>query len=60
MNPRVSLYDAECSKELHARLGFGAAVAKLLKIAVKKRSDGSPVGAEAATPGPVSAAATRA
>jgi WS/DGAT/MGAT family acyltransferase len=41
-------------------LGFGAAVAKLLKIALKKSSDGLPVGAAGrATPDPVSADATR-
>jgi WS/DGAT/MGAT family acyltransferase len=40
-------------------LGFGAAVAKLLKIALKKSSDGPPVGNGRATPDPISAGATR-
>lgn len=38
-------------------LAFSAAVSKLLKATLKKGSDGSPVGAEAARQGPVSVVA---
>ena len=50
-------HDAVSSKQQHARLGFGAAVGHLLKLALERTSGSLPVGGEGAKPDPDLAAA---